>query len=323
LLGSVSESMFMDTDFLALQRHTPLKDVFGRSQRAAEERSAGSSDEQSTVVDANEEWMEAECSSLSTVISEEAATELLSKASQLRQHQKIITRIEDLQAENALLRRQLKEAHDLTVPSLEASAEASFAVVEDLQMQNHHLLKTVQVLQEKIAILCQKQGSMEQVIQDNVDLQRKHQEMNGRMMLLIDDNDHLRNQLSAERERWADAQEQWCGKQELFHRMFMQVERDMDRSSGQHASVAMKDRGAPLSEHLRSTDEQQFFPLNKWNASASELFAEDKCKDDMTHAHGMKTSSLFLPAEGSFPSPTPRHHTSSQPILTRYLDARP
>jgi len=185
-------------------------------------------------------------------------------------------------------------------------------------------LKTVKVLQEKIAILCQKQGSMEQVIQDNVDLQRKHQEMSGRMMLLIDDNDHLRNQLSADRERWADAQEQWCTKQELFHRMFMQVKRDMDRSSGQHASVAMKDRGAPLSEHLRSTDEQQFFPLNKWNASASELFAEDKCKDDMTHAHGMKTSSLFLPAEGSFPSLTPRHHTSSQPILTRhYLDARP
>jgi hypothetical protein len=225
-------------------------------------------------------------------------------------------RVEDLQAENAVLRRQLKEAQVFILPSLEASAAASLGAVEDLKMQNRQLLKTVKVLQEEIATLSQTQSRMEQVVQDN-DLQKKYQEMSGRMMLLIDDNDHLRNQLSEERERLANAEEHRCAQQELFQRMFMQIKHDMDHGNSKPASVAMKGRGAPVGEHPRPADEQHVFPRETGESPASQLFTEDKCKDDMTHARGM-----IVLAEGSFPSAAPRRGTRTQPTLDlHYLDA--
>jgi len=323
--------MFTDNVFLASQMQDILQVVFGRSQRAEEERSAGSSDKQHTVDDSDEEWMTVGCGSLSTVTPGEAPAELHAEASQLREKQQMThmavssiatartARVEDLQAENALLRRQLKEARVFTVPSTAASATASLNIVDGLQMQNHRLLKTVTVLQEEIATLRQKQRSMELVIQDNIDLQRKHQEMSGRMLLLIDDIDHLKNQLSAERQRCADAEEQRCAQKQLFHKMFTQVKHDMDQSSSQQASVYMNEKGAPLGEYLCSTAEQRVFPFDKWNAPASELFAEDKFKDEMAHTHGMKTSSRFLLAEDSLRSAAPRCNgkpiTTSQPTF--------
>jgi len=98
----------------------------------------------------------------------------------------------------------------------------------------------------------------------------------------------------------------------------MKVKYDMDQSKSQQASAFINDGGAPLSEHLRSTGEQHFFPFNTWNASASELFPKDKFKDEMAHTHGMKTSSRFLLAEDSLPSAAPWRDgkpTTREPIF--------
>ena len=223
--------MFTDTDFLPSQMQETLKVVLGNLQCTEEERSTRPADKLLTA-DASDE-------------------ELLPEANQLRQKQQMdlsrtstasAAQIEDLQAENALLRRQLKDAQVLTLPQALASGAS--------------LLKTLKVTQVEIATLRQTSGSTEQIIHDNVDLQRQHQEMNGRMTLLIDEINYLKNQLFAERRRRADAEERWCAQKELFHRLFMQIKHDMDQSnSQQHASIVMKDEGAPSGEMANAEDE--------------------------------------------------------------------
>ena len=257
--------MFTDTDFLPSQMQETLKVVLGSPQCTEEERSTRPADKLLTA-DASDE-------------------ELLPEANQLRQKQQMdlsrtstasAAQIEDLQAENALLRRQLKDAHVLTVPQAQASAAC--------------LLKALKVIQEEIDTLRKTPGSTEQIIHDNVDLQRQHQEMNGRMTLLIDEINYLKNQLSAESRRRADAEERRCAQKELFHRLLMQIKRDMDQSnSQQHASIVMKDEGAPSCEMANAEDEFKDEMAN----------AEDEFKDEMTNAHGTKTSSRFLLAEDS------------------------
>jgi len=219
--------MFTDTDFLPLQMQETLKVVLGSPQRTEEERSTRPADKLLTA-DASDE-------------------ELPPEANQLRQKQQMdlsrtstasAAQIEDLQAGNALLRRQLKDAQVLTVPQAQASGA--------------RLLKTLKVTRVEI--------------------------------------DYLKNQLSAEFRRRADAEERRCAQKEHFHRLVMQIKRDMDQSnSQQHASIVMKDEGAPSGEMANAEDEFKDEMAN----------AEDKFKDEMTNAHGTKTSSRFLLAEDS------------------------
>jgi hypothetical protein len=177
-------------------------------------------------------------------------------------------------------------------------------------VQYHRLLKTVKSLREENAILRQKLGSMEQITRDNVELQRKDEEMSGRMMLLIEEIDDLKKRLTKECKRRIDADEQRCTQKELFLRLFMQLKHDMDKSNSQHASAVMKDKRAPLGEHLRSTTRRDVLP-NKRNAAASELFAEDKFKDQMAFAQGMETLSQLLgAAKDSLHSTSPRYNVT-------------
>lgn len=316
--------MFKGADFLALQMQSLQAPQSGRSECAEEKRSTGSSDTQSTEDDSDVDWMDlASVSSSLSTMTEEAATEMHAEASQLQDTSHLThiaafptqrtlsceksavpsiltaqkTQVEDLQAENALLRKLLNEARaficdvQLHAPASvsnpgEASAAASIANVDELWMQKHCSLKTVTVSLEEITTLHQKQRMMEQVIQDHVCLQRKHQEMTSRMMLLIDNIDHLKNQLSKERQRCVDAEEQRWAQKELFHRMFTRVKHDMN------------DKGAPLGDHLPSAAEQHVCLFNKQNTSASELLTEDKLKD-ATPTCRMKSSFWFPLAEDS------------------------
>jgi len=189
--------------------------------------------------------------------------------------------VDDLQAENAVLRRQLKEARDVMVPAAYASAAASLGVAEELRMENCCLLKTVAVLEEEITTLRHKQRSMEEI----------RQEMNGRMMFLIDNIDILKNQVSAERQKCVDAEDRRCAQRDIFFKLFMQVKNDMDQSTGQQASAVMKDNKAPLGESFRSTVKRH---VKTRNAAALNMFAEDKkLKVKMAPTHGMKTLSQF------------------------------
>merc|ERR1712008_209278 len=83
--------------------------------------------------------------------------------------------------------------------------------------------------------------------------------------------------------------------------MGMEVKHDMHQSNGQRANIVMKDEGAPVGEHLRSTAKQ---PMR--NASAPEQFAGSKSNDVITLTHGMPTSSRFLLAKGRLRSASPR-----------------
>jgi len=241
---------------LALQMQDLKAPQFGKSECAEEKRSTYSADNQSTVDDSDEEWMALASVSSSLSTMTEESANMVLSSTSAARK----TQVEDLQAENALLTKLLNEAR------------------------------------EEITSLHQKHRIMEQVIQDNVCLQRKHQEMKGSMMLLIDEIDDLKNQLSKECQRCVDAEEQRWAQKELFHRMFAQVKHDMDKGNGQQASVFMNDKGAPLGEHLSSDAEEHVYLVNKRNASTSELFAEDKFKD-ATATHRMKNSFGFPLAE--------------------------
>jgi len=266
--------MVMDTGFLASQMEQPGSCVIRRCRSFEEERNTGSPHQQSSLYDA-------ELASLSTVAPEEETTELHKQLRRLKQKHSmtVSAEVDHLQAENASLRQRLKDAH---VSSTKARAAASVAVLE-LRTQNRHLLKTVKDLQEVNASLRQKQGSAEQAVQENVDLQRRHDEMSGQVMNLIDNVDNLTRQLSTERRRRADAEEQRCAQKELFHRLLSQIKHGMSQSKTQLASVFMKESLAHWSERQRSSAEEKPPRARNPNAPASELFAERRFKDEMAH----------------------------------------
>jgi len=279
LVGSCYSPMLVDAELLTLLMQDILNSVSGRSQGAEKKRSTVSFDENLIAYDPEKEQSEDLPATVFT--NDEAAP----------------WRVHMRRAEKQRSTGTSDEHPAVDDSEEEWQAEDLQASIAELRMQNHCLLRTVRALQEENATLCQKQSSMEQVIQDNIDLQRMHQEMSGRMMLLIEDMDHLKNQLSAERRRCADAEEQRCAQKKLFHRMFTMVKQVMDQNDSQQAVVVVNENDAHLGEHLLSTAGQHVFLSNNRKVSASELFAEDNFKDEMAHRHGMKTSSRFLLAE--------------------------
>jgi len=201
-----------------------------------------------------------------------------------------------LLAENMLLKRQLSEALELRVPSAEANAAASEAVADELRAKNRKLSAMLMKSREEIAALHERQSKMEHVMEENAALQRSIEETRCYTMLLVNDIQNLKTQLSEERQKRAASEAQQDVRKKLCHKLFM----------------AMQD--VRLAESPLAAAEQKGVHFNTRNITASETPVAETSKDVLAHGHGPKDSWFHPSAEGGLQLPA--HRLDGKPRIT-------
>jgi len=206
--------------------------------------------------------------------------------------------VEGLLAENMLLKRQLREALELRVPSAEAAVAASDAVADQLRVQNRKLSAMLKESREEIAALHEELGKMEHIIEENAALQRSIEQTRHHAMRLVDDMQNLKIQLSEERQKCAYSEEQQDARKKLCHKLFM-------------AMQGVKSTESPL-----AAAEQKGFCFNKKNITASESLVANTFKDALPHGDGPQDS--WLPPSAEHGLQSLAHRRDGKPTVTSH-----
>jgi len=114
----------------------------------------------------------------------------------------------------------------------------------------------------------------EHIIEENAALQRSIEETRCFTMLLVNDVQNLKTQLSEERQKRADSEAQQDVRKKLCHKLFM----------------AMQD--VRLAESPLAAAEQKGSGFNTKNITASESIVADTFKNALAHWHGPQDSWL-------------------------------
>jgi hypothetical protein len=214
---------------------------------------------------------------------------------------------EDVDAENVLLSKQLLEAHLLVLHAAHAQAVVSDVDAEAVLMQNRELLTTVKKLREENAILLERQQEMElaieelqtrqvleQIVEENVELQGRLETTTGHVLILLDDIENLKVdiknlkvQLSKQRRKCNDAEEQRDAQKQLFLKLFMMVKHDTEQNNTQHAQAV---KHAILEDYLRIAAKGTASPLDNRNEVARVPSTEEKLEGNLTDMHGTQAS---------------------------------
>jgi len=203
--------------------------------------------------------------------------------------------VQHLLAENALLKRQLREALDFLVPSAEANAAAAEAVADELRMQNRNLMKMLSDLQEKNAALLQRQHEMQHMFQESAGLQRSLEE---NTMRLVEDISELEVQLAKQRQKCTDSEIQQDALKQLCQKLSMAMHGEDERLDKSLQNIAAEEKG---------------FRLNKDSITVSQPSACNTTENAVAHEHAKHGPLLPTSAESCLQSAT--HRCDGKPTM--------
>jgi len=158
--------------------------------------------------------------------------------------------------------------------------------VKELREENAALLRTQQKMQQAVEEL-QTREELEQVVRENAELRRRLQETGDHVMLLQDEIPNLRAQLSKQRRKCNDAEEQRDFQKQFFLKLFMIAKHDMEQSKTHHAEVV---EHAISEDYLRVAAKVTASPLDNRNAVALIPCTEDKLTGNLAGAQGTRAS---------------------------------
>jgi len=191
------------------------------------------------------------------------------------------------------LEERLQEMEGALGSKIGSSSASTLREAEDLRAENMKLQQQL-LPAEKCA-------------EENILLRRTLAEAESRIKVLVDENEHLRVQLSLQFKKYADAEQRQQAQKQLFCKVLEVAKHDRDQSDGHHAKAITCSNHAATEEYRCDAAKQTGALAKHVNLSPSVPCTEYKPKDESAHADVVHASQRFLHPQRRSQSPIRRN----------------